>query len=344
MDYLNEERQRLLQERLKEAQSESERLQLARQLFMLIQANGESIVNSLENGVEVTNLDEIKASLHNELGKGVKKLEKALQGLKLSSEETGRIISAVQSDHAKKVEDNFQTVTIKRPRDKVEVLNLSDIFIPDKVKITNLSDLQDYFEKLGGVIKDTFNIEIQPPVVNVEAPRIDVPAPIVNNEFDLSELKEYLKKVNQSLKNIKNNRVTNPLAVRLTDGQEFIDQLEQIVQTQRQQIASFPGKIQLHKNAEVSVKSPGTIANGAKDVTTAGTAVALVSSSTPCSWVILCAKGDNTGKIYYGGSSVSSTSGAYLWPGASEKIQISDLKDIYIDSDTNGEGVQFSYA
>lgn len=348
MDYLNEQRQILLQEKLKEAKSESERLQLARQLFMLIQANGESIVNSLENGIEVTNLDEIKASLHNELGKGVKKLESALKGLKVSTEETGRIISAIQSDHVKNVEDNFQTITIKRPRDKVEVLNLSDIFIPDQVKITNLSDIQDYFEKLGGVIKDTFNVEIKPPVVNVEAPRIDVPAPIINTTVDMGELKDQLHKLNQSLIKIKNNRDTNPLAVRLSDGQEFIDQLEKVVETQRQQIAAFPGKIRLDKKSEVSIKPYGTPVGGRKSVTAAGTAERIVASSTPCSQVTLNADLGNTNPIVVGGSDVDATAdsqnGIILIPGNNPvTISVSDLYDIYVDAQTNGDSVCFMY-
>lgn len=44
--------------------------------------------------------------------------------------------------------------------------------------------------------------------------------------------------------------------------------------------------------------------DGQKDVTTAGTAVCLVSESTPCAGVIIQAKRTNTGRIYIGGVNV----------------------------------------
>ena len=86
----------------------------------------------------------------------------------------------------------------------------------------------------------------------------------------------------------------------------------------------------------------GSIGNGAKVVTNAGTAEAL-AGSTACKKVIICAKDSNTGKIYYGGASVSATSGAFIYPGASVEIDISNLSAVYIDSAVNGEGVQYTY-
>ena len=85
-----------------------------------------------------------------------------------------------------------------------------------------------------------------------------------------------------------------------------------------------------------------SIGNGSKDVTTAGTAVAL-AGSTACKKIFISAKDTNTGKIFVGGDSVSSTSGGFIYPGGGMTIEISNLASVYIDSEADGEGVQFTY-
>lgn len=85
-----------------------------------------------------------------------------------------------------------------------------------------------------------------------------------------------------------------------------------------------------------------SIGNGAKDVTTAGSAVAL-AGSTACKKVFISSKDTNTGKIFIGGSDVSASSGCFIYPGGSITLEISNLSSVYIDSAVNGEGVQFTY-
>lgn len=85
-----------------------------------------------------------------------------------------------------------------------------------------------------------------------------------------------------------------------------------------------------------------SISNGSKDVTTAGTAEAL-AGSTACKKIFICSKDTNTGKIFVGGSGVSSTSGAFIYPGGSMTLEIANLSLVYIDSAVNGDGVQFTY-
>ena len=81
-----------------------------------------------------------------------------------------------------------------------------------------------------------------------------------------------------------------------------------------------------------------------KTVTTAGTAVALATSGH-VSWLLVLAKPGNTGQVYLGGSDVASTTNDGLPPGASIVLPFeplaAKLSDIYIDSDVNGEGVDF---
>ncbi len=89
-----------------------------------------------------------------------------------------------------------------------------------------------------------------------------------------------------------------------------------------------------------TTSTPSTIYNGSQTVTTAGTAVALASSTTIKS-VIVKAKYSNTGTIYIGDASVSSANGLELEAGDAVSIDIDDLSTVYIDSSVNGEGVNY---
>jgi hypothetical protein len=90
----------------------------------------------------------------------------------------------------------------------------------------------------------------------------------------------------------------------------------------------------------------GTIGNGRKVVTTAGTAVTL-GSSTTIRYVVIAAEADNTGVIAVGGATVvaalATRQGVFL--NASDVIgfPIDNLADVYIDSTVNGDGVTFTY-
>ncbi len=87
-----------------------------------------------------------------------------------------------------------------------------------------------------------------------------------------------------------------------------------------------------------------TLLTSEKTVTTAGTAEALSATSQRMRNLTIIAKASNTGQVYVGGSDVSSSSNDGLAPGDSLEIPVDswlDLADIYVDVDTNGEGVDF---
>jgi len=89
-------------------------------------------------------------------------------------------------------------------------------------------------------------------------------------------------------------------------------------------------------------KNTDTIGNGQKDVAAAGTAEVL-AASTPCSSVTIKAKHTNTGMIFVGDSSVDSTNGFVLDAGETISIDLSDLALIYLDTNSNGDGVSYFY-
>jgi len=97
--------------------------------------------------------------------------------------------------------------------------------------------------------------------------------------------------------------------------------------------------------SELTTSSP---THGGKDVATAGTAVAL-ASSTDCRVLVIQAKPGNTGNIYVGDSGVSSSAYGFVLT-AGESIPLVaptgtklDIAEHFIDSDNNGEGVTFMY-
>lgn len=83
-----------------------------------------------------------------------------------------------------------------------------------------------------------------------------------------------------------------------------------------------------------------TLYNGRKTVTSAGTAEAL-SGSTFVKTVCIKPLSTNSNNIYIGNSSVTSTTGYPLPSGESISIDINNLNKIYLDVDTNGEGVSY---
>lgn len=84
--------------------------------------------------------------------------------------------------------------------------------------------------------------------------------------------------------------------------------------------------------------------SGEKTVASTGTAESLVSATERVKTVLLIAKKGNTGQVYVGGSDVTTSTNDGL--DARESLTITalgwlDLADIFLDVDTNSEGVDF---
>lgn len=104
----------------------------------------------------------------------------------------------------------------------------------------------------------------------------------------------------------------------------------------------------------ISCLSQATITGISKNVTTAGTPVALTSTRTLARYVTIQAKSTNTGSICVGSSSVSCSSLngvvlnsgnsiAYFAQGEPKAVNSYDLSKIFINSTVNGEGVSIVY-
>jgi hypothetical protein len=91
-----------------------------------------------------------------------------------------------------------------------------------------------------------------------------------------------------------------------------------------------------------------TIADGRKDISTAGTREPIVATSTPAKWVIIQALEGNTGKVVIGGTTVvadlTTRRGIALAAGEkTEKIACTDLQNINADVTVSGEAITFIY-
>ena len=86
--------------------------------------------------------------------------------------------------------------------------------------------------------------------------------------------------------------------------------------------------------------APTSVLNGKKTVAVAGTAEALVGSTTAKS-VTIKALIANTGVIYVGNSGVLSTNGFALAAGDTISLDIANLATVFVNSSVNGEGVTY---
>ena len=104
------------------------------------------------------------------------------------------------------------------------------------------------------------------------------------------------------------------------------------------------GSLNLTSATVISVNlNPGTIVgNGVTSVPTAGSAVQLASTSSIKS-VTVRALSTNTGLIYIGSSSVSLANGFELSPQETVSIDINDPSKLWLDTQTNGNGVSYIY-
>uniref|UniRef100_A0A6M3L777 Uncharacterized protein n=1 Tax=viral metagenome TaxID=1070528 RepID=A0A6M3L777_9ZZZZ len=90
---------------------------------------------------------------------------------------------------------------------------------------------------------------------------------------------------------------------------------------------------------------PDEIHDGSQDVVTAGTAIQLTTTDTPCRLINIFAKAGNTGNVFVGGSTVSSARGMVLEPArSSDWFPIDNVNKIYIDCEGgNTDGVQYCW-
>lgn len=85
-----------------------------------------------------------------------------------------------------------------------------------------------------------------------------------------------------------------------------------------------------------------TVYNGQTTVTTSGTAVILMSGSTVTKTITIKAHATNTGYIYVGTSSVTSSNGFILSKGDTLSLDVNhNATNIYVNSSVSLDGVSY---
>jgi len=87
---------------------------------------------------------------------------------------------------------------------------------------------------------------------------------------------------------------------------------------------------------------PTSIIHGEKLVTTAGTAVALASTTTLVTGLVqIIARAGNVGLVYIGGSGVTAANGYPLSAEDELAVVVSDPSTLYVNAANNGDGVRY---
>ncbi len=347
LDFLQAPRLQALQEQADKVQEETEKrkflVMLAREIVSAIK---EKTVATIEGGVDVNNLDSVTASLRNELARANKPITDILKKLNLTTEEQTSVLQQIEKKAADDIGDEYQTVVVKRIKDKVEVTNLTDIIIPNEYKVTNLSDLASYFKDISDKISALeLSVNLPAPLVTVQPTPVNIPETYIP-PVDLSPL---VKELERNLKPLRTNNKSNPLAVRLTDGGDWVKEIKKLNENNSKQIQYMSDLmflrdatgIKINPARDESVSAPVTIGDGSQTVTTAGTRVALGTGA--CRYVVITALATNTDTIWVGGLTVAAGRGRPLVALQAEKIDINDLSKVYLDSAVSGEGVSFVY-
>lgn len=347
-EFLQNPRIQQLKQQIAETDSENDKRKfLALLAKEIVRAINSIALQKFDNEVNVSNFDEVTAALRNELSRANKPLLSLLSQLNLTTQQQSQLISDIEAKGEKEFKSQFQPVLIKRPKDLIEITNFEDMPIADNVTVSNLSELEAYFKSLEDCMKMGMQITLPAPQVTVQPTPINIPE-LKIPELDLSPIVEELQ---NQLKKLSTNNKSNPLAVRLTDGANWIKEFKAIADRHEKAITQYMSDVAYIKNAAGQTVNPATaegqsapttIGDGTKVVTTAGTRVAL-GGSVACKKVTITALDTNTGKIYWGGATVAATSGAYIYAGQTQIIDIDNLSKVYIDSGVNGEGVNYSY-
>ncbi len=91
----------------------------------------------------------------------------------------------------------------------------------------------------------------------------------------------------------------------------------------------------------VALDVPSTLVYGRKTVTASGTEVALAASTALKHGVTVKALLGNSNNIHVGLNGVTTSTGFQLDAGQEIFLKVANLATVYIDADTNGEGVSF---
>lgn len=177
------------------------------------------------------------------------------------------LVEKLNISNSKKLLSSLEETRKELSKNKIvdtKIVNPEKVFEPLNIKLDNiLNYLKEVKPPVVNVAAPIVNVEKQDspviniekqavPVVNVEAPIVKVESPIVNIDLDKldNSLKEYLQ-------NIIYNSEINPLAVRFSDGEKWIDELKVLTNKVAESTQYIPNAMFI-KNPGGGVMNPAT--------------------------------------------------------------------------------------
>lgn len=288
-----------------------------------------SIVKSLGNlektlgdSTEVSNFDEVKLHLRNELSRLSKSIQDTVSSIKVPDaiNVAGMTIRIAELTNIAQALEGLKEITTQfefKPTITVNAPIIPEIKIPE-IKIPR----------------------IEAPNVNVEAPNIKV-EPIV--DIDLSELLEALKPLG-----LLSNRPGKPISVRMSDGDKWAKALKEAQNGIVRAFSAGGMTSDEWKSAYKKVVAGQTIKSFRKVITTAGTREQLITSSTTVICIDLSADTGNAGVAVVGDNTVvaaeGSQKGLVLFAGnPATRISIINPNLLYGDVTNNGDAICGNY-
>lgn len=298
------------------------------------------------------------------LKKAIQKIQQ-LQGEERFQADRDLLLSTVGKDIADIMEPAIVQMVENAKASKDELTGIVKSIVEATKPI--IEDTKLSKKEFQTLIKDAVKehipeINVSPPEVNVEAPKIVMPEikilPIKIPELKAAELKIPPIKVPKpevtvNIPPIKVPPVIMPEKIEVKgsvslDGVDIDNPLPVTLKDKDgKSVNLLEGLSQVISGGgggprQVGIKSTTALKTGQKTVTTAGTQEVLATKETIKSITIKALAG-NTGIVYIGDSSVDSSTGLELSAGESLSLDINEISLIYVDVATSGEGVSFIY-
>ena len=189
--------------------------EINQQVLVILLRQIRDLLSVKEEPTESLKADEVRAALRNELS-GVIKAVKAIPEVdnKDVLKELKALKDAINALEVK------PTINVAGAEVTIPEIKVPDVIVPD----FNIPTPQ---------------VNYTPPDIRIEPPIVNVPAPIVNVPY--VDLDGVISELHTSLEKLRTNNKSRPLAVRLTDGSDWIKELVKTQEKVSQAVAAFAG-------------------------------------------------------------------------------------------------------
>ncbi len=240
-DFLQAPRIQQLKEQIASSESESDKRRFLTMLTTeIIKAINNIASQKFDDGVSVENFDEVTAALRNELARANKPLQQLLAQLNITAAQQSKLISDIETKAQSDFRNEFQPIVIKRHKTVTHIDNLHEVPLTEDVSVNNFSELTTYLQQVVDKISALkLNVTLPAPQVTVNPTAVNIPETVLN--IPAIDLEPMISALDKILKVLRSNNKSNPLAVRLTDGSDWLKKLVEVQKETSRAVAAFAG-------------------------------------------------------------------------------------------------------